>query len=126
MRLTLGKDLMNSYIQSENGPIIWSFDLPLSVFNRGFNRGRIFQFFPPLLILTYVCVCVCVLKERGNYTGYRQSGAANWRTKRGNRVSTVDISAAMFSFGLINSRIRPQFARLGLLIFVQLIIKSAP
>ena len=87
-----------------------------------------FNFSPPLNfnVCVCVCVCVCVLKERGNYTGYRQSGAANWRTKRGNRVSTVDISAAMFSFGLINSRIRPQFARLGLLIFVQLIIKSAP
>ena len=37
----------------------------------------------------------------------------------------VDISAAMFSLGLINSRIRPQFAELGLLIFTPLIIKPA-
>ena len=37
----------------------------------------------------------------------------------------VDISAVIFSLGLINSRIRPQFAELGLLIFAPLIIKPA-
>lgn len=142
LRLTLGKDLethlQRLYQHSSKrkseinksifGVFIYLVCLYLTV---DFNHGRIFQFFPPPLPLTFnarACVGVymrATLKERGNYTVI-DSQPANWRCTSGETVSTVDISAAMFSFGLINSRIRPQFARLGLLIFVQLIIKSAP